>query len=80
MVQIGIVLLVYALMYIWVSANATALLKMDRSEHRGSFIAVHFLALANNDLDPMFALSNRDMKSTFADASETQYIDLDGLR
>jgi hypothetical protein len=79
-VQIGIILLVYGLIYIWVNANASALLKMDRSEHRARFTTVHFLTFANNDIDSMFAFSNREMQSTFAYTSEIQSIDLDGSR
>lgn len=53
-VQIGIIVLVYGLMYIWVNANATALLKIDRSEHCPIITTIHFPALANKETDAVF--------------------------
>ena len=35
-VQIGILLLVYALVHLWLKANSTALSKMDQRQYRGT--------------------------------------------
>ena len=69
-VQIGIILLVYGLMYMWVNANASALLQVDRSEHRVRTTVVHFPALANEETDPIFEYSDLEIEDSLSHASE----------
>lgn len=73
-VQIGIILLVYGLMYMWVNANAAALLKIDRSEHRVRTTVVHFPALANEETDSIFEFSDLEIKGMLNHSPELKYI------
>ena len=69
-VQIGIILLVCGLMYMWVNANAAALLKIDRSEHRVRITVVQFPALANKETYPIFEYSDLEIEDSLSHASE----------
>ena len=78
-VQIGILLLVYGLVHLWLKANGTALSKMDRSQYHGSVIITRVpsyqLPDTNSDKRPMFQLPNLEIKGTLSDTFEMETID-----
>ena len=78
-VQIGILLLVYGLVHLWLKANGTALSKMDRRQYHGSVIITRVpsyqLPDTNSDKRPMFQLPNLEIKGTLSDTFEMETID-----
>lgn len=78
-VQIGIVLLVYGLVHLWVNANQAALTKY--SQYRGKVVIsrphVYKLANTHNENRPMFQLPDHEIKNTLSDTFEMDYIDAD---
>jgi hypothetical protein len=72
LVQIGIILLIYGLMYMWVNGNAAALSRLDRNEYRGRIIVVHFSALTNKETNPMFELSDSETKDLMSYIKDCQ--------
>jgi len=77
--QIGIILLVYGLVHLWLKANAKALAQMDQRQFRGTVtvtrIPSYQLPESNNDKRPMFQYSNSEIKGTLSDTYEMDYID-----
>lgn len=78
-VQIGIILLVYGLVHLWLKANATALSKMDQRQFHGTVTVIRVppyqLSNTNNEKRPMFQLPNSEIKGTLSDTFEMDYID-----
>lgn len=76
-VQIGILLLVYGLIHLWLNANSNALSGMDRRKYYGSVIVTraspHQFADVNQR--PMFQLPNSELKGVLGDTFEMDYID-----
>ena len=77
--QIGILLLVYGLVHLWLKANATALSRVDRRQFNGTVTVIQVspyqLPDANSDKRPMFQLPNSELKGTLSDTFEMDYID-----
>jgi hypothetical protein len=78
-VQIGIILLVYGLIQLWLKANARALSNMDQRQFEGTVIVTrvpsHQLSDAKNNKRPMFQLTTSEIKGTLSDTFEMDYID-----
>jgi hypothetical protein len=78
-VQIGIILIVYGLVHLWLKANASALNSLDgRQSYRTiRVIRVPSYQPANikNDKCPMFQLTNSEIEGTLSDTFEMDYID-----
>ena len=78
-VQIGIVLLIYGLIHLWLKANASALSEMDREQDyrriRVFRIPVSQLPESNGENELMFQLSDSEIKGMLGDTFEMDYID-----
>ena len=78
-VQIGIILLVYGLVHLWLKANAKALSNMDQRQFRGTVtvtrVPSYQLPESNKDKRPMFQFSNSEIKGTLSDTFEMETID-----
>jgi hypothetical protein len=81
--QIGIILLVYGLIHLWIKANARALSEMDqRQYHRTvTVIRVPVSQLSDPDVDAprrkMLELPASEIKGVLSDAFEVDYIDME---
>ena len=84
-VQIGIVLLVYGLIHLWLKANARALSAMDRAQlgRRVTVVRIqpHPLSAMDNGSKkrPMFQLSTSEIKGVLSDTFEMDYIDAESF-
>jgi hypothetical protein len=78
-VQIGIVLLVYGLVHLWLKANATALSRMDQRRLHQTVtvtrVPSYQLPGTNSGKRPMFQLPDSELKGTLSDTFEMDYID-----
>jgi hypothetical protein len=78
-VQIGILLLVYGLVHLWLKANSTALSRMDQRQYRGTVTVIrippHQLPDTGTNKRPMFQLPDSEIKGTLSDTFEMDYID-----
>jgi hypothetical protein len=76
-VQIGIILLVYGLVHLWLKANEAAL--SDFRHYRGTVIIskphVYKLANTHNENRPIFQLPNHEINNTLSDTFELETID-----
>jgi hypothetical protein len=83
MVQIGIILLVYGLVHLWLGANSAALSKMDQRQYHGTITIIRMppsqLPDAGKDKRPMFQLPNSEIKGTLSDTFEMDYIDAESF-
>jgi hypothetical protein len=82
-VQIGILLLVYGLISLWLKANASALSGMDQVHHRGRIrvvrVSVFQLPDADEERRQMFELPLVEDKGVLSDTFERDYIDVEAL-
>ena len=73
-VQIGIILLVYGLIYGWLKANSVALSRMDRRQYYGKVMVVQIPSYempdANHSHRPMLQLPNSEIKGMLSDTFE----------
>ena len=76
-VQIGILIIVYGLIHLWLKANAEALFYLDRSEHRGKIHIIQtFLGSPPVQQKPvMFHLPDSEIKGILDDTYELEIID-----
>ena len=78
-VQIGIVLLVYGLIHLWLKANATALSNMDQRQFHGTVVVTRIpqyqLPELKNDKRPMVHFRDSEIAGTLSDTFEMDYID-----
>jgi hypothetical protein len=78
-VQIGIILLVYGLIHVWLKANARALSKMDQKQFHGMVTVIRVpsyqLPGTKSDKHPRFQFPNSEIKGTLSDTFEMDYID-----
>jgi len=85
-VQIGIVLIVFGLIHLWLKANARALSAMDRAQlgRRVTVVRIqpHPLSAMDNGSKkrPMFQLSDSEIKGTLSDTFEMDYIDAESFK
>jgi hypothetical protein len=82
-VQIGIILLVYGLVHLWLKANAAALSNMDRQKFHGTVIVTRIplqqLSKPKYDKHPMFQLPDHEIKNILSDTFKMDYIDAEFL-
>jgi hypothetical protein len=80
-VQIGIVLLVYGLIHVWLKANARALSRMDRQENSGTFrvIRLPIYQVPNDDEQPLIQIPDSGIKGVLSDTFEMDCIDAKAL-
>jgi hypothetical protein len=80
-VQIGIVVLIYGLIHLWLKANAMALSNMDQKHDHGrtSIIRVPVTQLPNEDEEkrPLLELPASEIKSLLDKTYDIEYIDAD---
>jgi hypothetical protein len=78
-VQIGIVLFVYGLIYLWIKANSTAISRMNREQYRGRITVIRVPASQLPGLDkderPTLQLPDSEIKGVLGNTFETDYID-----
>jgi len=80
-VQIGILILIYGLVHLWIKANAGALSGMDRARHDGWVKVIKIPPYQLPDMDnerkkhPMLHLPESGIKGTLSDTFEMDYID-----
>jgi hypothetical protein len=78
-VQIGILLLVYGLVHLWLKANTTALSKMDQQQYHGRITMMQIppvqLPVTSKDEGPMLQLPNSEIKGILGNTFEMDYID-----
>ncbi len=78
-VQIGIILLVYGLVHLWLKANQAAL--AEYGQYRGTVIIskphVYKLANMHSKNRPMVQLQDTEIKGTLSDTFEMETIDVD---
>jgi hypothetical protein len=83
LVQIGIVLLVYGLVHLWIKANSTAITKINREQYRGriTVIRAHLSQLPGSDKDKRSALqlAAMEIKGVLSDTFEMDYIDAESF-
>lgn len=79
--QIGILLLVYGLIHLWLKANASALSKTDQrhSDRTIRVIRVPVSQLPDTDDRPMFALPASEIKGMLSDTFDVEYIDAEAF-
>ena len=82
-VQIGILLLVYGLVHLWLKANARALSKMDQRQFHGTVIVTRIplqqLPEPKTDNCAMFQFTNSEIKGTLSDTFEMETIDAESF-
>ena len=76
-VQIGILLLVYGLVHLWLKANASALSKMDQrpAQRTITVIRVAISQLPDEDQRLVFDLPASEIKGVLSDTFDVEYID-----
>jgi hypothetical protein len=83
LLQIGIVLLVYGLIHLWIRANSTALSKMSREQYHGRVTVIRIPPDRLPGFDkaerPMFRLPNSEIKGVLSDTFEMDYIDAESF-
>lgn len=81
-VQIGIILLIYGLIHLWLKTNSSALSNMDQ-QNRDRIIVMRAPGsqLTDSDVEkqPMFELSGLEIKGVLNDTFELDYIDAKAL-
>ena len=82
-VQIGIVLLVYGLVHLWLKANSRALSRMDQNQPYETIriirIPSYQLPESKNDQHPLFQLPDSEIKGVLSDTFEMDYIDAESF-
>ncbi len=78
-VQIGIVLLIYGFIHLWLKANRSALSKMDQEQNGGKITVIRMpfmeLPASNREKRLTFQLPDSEIKGTLSDTFEMGYID-----
>ena len=77
--QIGILLLMYGLIHLWLNANATAFSKLDRDRYRGMNRVIRISLAELPDVDNkkprILQLPDSEIKGMLGDTFEMDYID-----
>jgi hypothetical protein len=83
-VQIGIVVLIYGLIRLWIKANASAFLKMDQGQVHGRIVVIQppgsQLPGADVRRRSLFELSASEIKGVLSDTFEMDYMDAETSR
>ncbi len=78
-VQIGIVLLIYGFVHLWLRANAKALAKMNQEQIKGKITVIQFppyqLDDEKKDKHRIFQIPDSEIKGVLSDAFEMDCID-----
>jgi hypothetical protein len=80
-VQIGIVLLVFGLVHLWLRANSSALSQMDKAQYRGTVRVIRIPPpqLSETDKRPLLQLPDLEIKGMLSDTFEMDYIDAESF-
>ena len=80
-VQIGIILLVYGLIHLWLKANARALSRMDQQAYSSTFKVIEIPAVRDPEADrarrSILQLSDSEIKGLLTDSMDMSYLDMD---
>ena len=76
-VQIGIILVFYGLIHLWLRANATALSKLDQQQYPGRVTVIEIppYHLSEKDRGPMFHLPDAEITGLLSDTLDMDYLD-----
>ena len=77
--QIGIVLLIYGLIDLWLRANARALSQVDRDKFHETIITSPIPPRRLSDRRPLFEFPEAEIKGTLSDTFEIDVIDAEFL-
>ena len=77
--QIGIVLLIYGLIDLWLRANARALAQVDRDKFHETIIINPIPPRRLSDRRPLFEFPEAEIKGTLSDTFEIDVIDAEFL-
>jgi hypothetical protein len=84
-VQIGILILVYGLIHLWIKANAKALSEMDQLRYGGWVRVIKIPPYQLPDMNvennkrPMLQLPDSELKGMLSDTFEMDYVDAEFL-
>ena len=79
-IPIGILLLVYGLIYMWLKSNAAALARMDHQENYRRITVIHVPISHGFDADQhVFELPQVEIKGVLSDTFEIEYIDMEAI-
>jgi hypothetical protein len=82
-VQIGIVLIVYGLIYVWLKANSSALAQMDGQQYHGRIMVVQIAPLQLPEADDgkraLFRFSNSEAKGLLSNTFEMETIEAEAF-
>jgi hypothetical protein len=80
-VQIGIILVLYGLIHLWLKANARALSRMDQQAYSSTFKVIEIPAVrdpeANHARRSILQLSDSEIKGLLTDSSDMSYLNVD---
>ncbi len=76
-VQIGIVLLVYGLIHLWLKANAKALQQMPESQYQRTLTVIEFPSIQLSDTDKhlVFQIPDSEINGVLSDTFDMDCID-----
>jgi len=81
--QIGILLVVYGLVHLWLKANEVALSGMDRDRYRGTIRVIRVpaprLSETETERGHLLQLPDSELKGMLSDTFELDYIDAEAL-
>ena len=82
-VQIGIILLVYGLIHLWIKANSSTLSQLDRRQHHGRIMVIQIdplqLPESGEEKRRLFKLPDSEVKGMLSSTFEMDYIETDSL-
>jgi hypothetical protein len=79
-VQLGIILLVYGLIYLWLKANSSALSQMDPNQYHGTITVIRIPPYQlHQEKNPMLHLPDSEIKGVLSDTFEMDYIDAESF-
>jgi hypothetical protein len=77
-VQIGILILIYGIVHLWIKANATALSAMDQKQFHNTFTVIRIPPNQLPDTSgkrPIYQFANSEIKGILSDTFEMDYVD-----
>jgi len=80
-VQIGILLIIYGLVHLWLKANSAALSKMDRIQAHATFKVIEIPPYQPSEKDKrsVFQVPDSEIKGVLSDTFEMDYIDAESF-
>jgi hypothetical protein len=81
-VQIGILMIIYGLVHLWLKANSAALSKMDRLQNRQTFTVIEIPPYQPSERDKgsAFQFPRSEIKGVLSDTFDMDYIDVEPSR